>query len=47
MNLRLAIFDLDGVIVSTDMFHFEAWKRLFSSDGALFTHLQRKNLPKA
>ena len=30
MNLRLAVFDLDGVIVSTDMFHFEAWKRLFA-----------------
>ena len=30
MHLRVAVFDLDGVIVSTDTFHFEAWKRLFA-----------------
>lgn len=27
------IFDLDGVLVSTDMFHFEAWKRLAGEIG--------------
>ena len=30
MHFSVAVFDLDGVIVSTDTFHFEAWKRLFA-----------------
>ena len=28
MDLRLAIFDLDGVIVDTARYHYLAWKRL-------------------
>ena len=27
MSKRAVIFDLDGVIVSTDEFHYEAWKK--------------------
>ena len=26
--VKAVIFDLDGVIVSTDEFHFQAWKKL-------------------
>ncbi len=32
-TIRAVIFDLDGVIVSTDEFHFQAWKRLADSQG--------------
>ena len=28
MNYQAVIFDLDGVIVSTDRFHYRAWKAL-------------------
>lgn len=28
MSLRAAIFDLDGVIVFTDKFHYQAWKKM-------------------
>ena len=28
MNYQAIIFDLDGVIVSTDRFHYRAWKAL-------------------
>ena len=29
------IFDLDGVLVSTDEFHFKAWSRLAKEEGIL------------
>jgi beta-phosphoglucomutase len=32
-----AIFDLDGVIVNTVPFHFNAWKKMFSEYGVDFT----------
>ena len=32
-----AIFDLDGVIVNTVPFHFNAWKKMFSEYGINFT----------
>ncbi len=35
-----AIFDLDGVIVSTDKYHREAWKRLADRLGLPFTEAQ-------
>ena len=35
-RIRLAIFDLDGVIVSTDECHFEAWKALADARGYAF-----------
>ena len=28
MEVRLVIFDLDGVVVNTDEFHFMAWKQV-------------------
>lgn len=30
------IFDLDGVIVSTDEYHYQAWKQLSDSEGLVF-----------
>jgi len=35
-KIRAVIFDLDGVIVSTDKHHFQAWKRLADSLGIPF-----------
>ena len=37
MSFEAAIFDLDGVIVNTVPFHFEAWKRMFAEYGIGFT----------
>ena len=34
--IKAVIFDLDGVIVSTDEYHFQAWKRLADSLGVPF-----------
>ncbi len=28
MSIKGVIFDLDGVIVSTDEFHYQGWQRL-------------------
>jgi len=36
MPIRAVIFDLDGVIVSTDEFHYLAWQRLADEEGILF-----------
>lgn len=38
------IFDLDGVIVDTAGYHFEAWKRLANSLGTDFTKEQNEQL---
>src|SRR4029077_20917010 len=35
-TINAVIFDLDGVIVSTDEHHFQAWKRLADSLGIPF-----------
>ena len=35
-KIRAVIFDLDGVIVSTDEYHFLAWKKLANSLGISF-----------
>jgi beta-phosphoglucomutase len=35
-EIRAVIFDLDGVIVSTDEHHFQAWKKLADSEGIPF-----------
>ena len=37
MSIKGVIFDLDGVIVSTDEFHFQGWKRLADKEGIEFT----------
>lgn len=34
--IKAVIFDLDGVIVSTDDCHFEAWKKLADEEGIYF-----------
>ena len=36
MSLKAAIFDLDGVIVFTDKFHYQAWKKMADSMGIYF-----------
>ena len=36
MNIKGVIFDLDGVIVSTDYFHYLGWKRLSDEEGIYF-----------
>ena len=36
--MELVIFDLDGVIVSTDKYHYEAWKSLADEHNLLFSH---------
>ncbi len=36
MDIKAVIFDLDGVIVSTDDCHYEAWKQLADSQGIYF-----------
>ena len=35
-NLEAVIFDLDGVIVDTAKYHYEAWKQLADSEGTYF-----------
>ena len=36
MAVRAVIFDLDGVLVSTDAFHYRAWQRLADEEGIPF-----------
>lgn len=36
MSLRAVIFDLDGVIVFTDKFHYQAWKKMADEMGVYF-----------
>lgn len=38
------IFDLDGVIVDTAVYHYQAWKRLANTLGFDFTHAQNEQL---
>ncbi|HKM42651.1 MAG TPA: beta-phosphoglucomutase [Limnochordia bacterium] len=44
MDLRLAIFDLDGVIVDTAKYHYLAWKRLGDEIGIEFTREHNERL---
>ncbi|AEI40671.1 beta-phosphoglucomutase [Paenibacillus mucilaginosus] len=37
MSKKAVIFDLDGVIVSTDEYHYRAWKRLCEEEGIPFS----------
>jgi beta-phosphoglucomutase len=37
MRLDAVIFDLDGVIVSTDEFHYQAWQQLADAEGIPFS----------
>ena len=36
MSIQAVIFDLDGVIVSTDELHYQAWKQLAEREGIAF-----------
>jgi beta-phosphoglucomutase len=36
MRIKAVIFDLDGVIVSTDEYHFQAWKSMADEEGIYF-----------
>lgn len=36
MNIEAVIFDLDGVIVSTDEYHYRAWKVIADEEGIYF-----------
>jgi beta-phosphoglucomutase len=36
MKIKAVVFDLDGVIVSTDTLHYRAWKRLADELGIYF-----------
>ena len=43
-KIEAVIFDLDGVIVSTDEFHFLAWKQLADAEGIPFTREDNERL---
>jgi len=36
MKYKAVIFDLDGVIVSTDQLHYRAWKKMADMEGIYF-----------
>jgi beta-phosphoglucomutase len=36
MKIKAVIFDLDGVIVSTDEYHYQAWKTIADKEGIYF-----------
>lgn len=38
------IFDLDGVLVDTAVYHYQAWKKLANSLGFDFSHVQNEQL---
>ncbi|MFD0792974.1 beta-phosphoglucomutase [Mucilaginibacter litoreus] len=44
MNIKACIFDLDGVIVNTAVYHYKAWKRLANELGFDFTEHQNEQL---
>ena len=44
MPLKSALFDLDGVIVDTAIYHFQAWRRLANELGFDFTEHQNEQL---
>ena len=43
-KIQAVIFDLDGVIVSTDELHFLAWKQLADAEGIPFTREDNERL---
>ncbi|MGI4805781.1 MAG: beta-phosphoglucomutase [Janthinobacterium lividum] len=44
MNVKACIFDLDGVIVDTAVYHFKSWKRLADEMGINFTEHDNERL---
>lgn len=43
-EVEAVLFDLDGVLVDTAVFHYQAWKRLANSMGFDFTEKQNEQL---
>ncbi|MGN8072450.1 beta-phosphoglucomutase [Mucilaginibacter sp. SG564] len=43
-NIKACIFDLDGVIVDTAIYHYKAWRRLANSLGFDFSEEQNEQL---
>jgi beta-phosphoglucomutase len=43
-DIHAVIFDLDGVIVSTDEYHYRAWKRLADEEGIPFDRQDNERL---
>lgn len=43
-KLQAVIFDLDGVIVSTDEYHFRAWNRIAEQEGIAFDRWKNDSL---
>ncbi len=43
-EFRGAVFDLDGVITSTDIYHYEAWKQLADDNNWKFDHSVNQRL---
>jgi len=43
-NIKACIFDLDGVIVDTAIYHYKAWKQLANQLGFDFTEAQNEKL---
>lgn len=44
MNVKACLFDLDGVIVDTAVYHFKSWKRLADELGINFTEHDNERL---
>ena len=44
MSIKAVIFDLDGVIVSTDDCHYRAWKRMADEEGIYFDFVINERL---
>lgn len=44
MSRKAVIFDLDGVIVTTDEYHYKAWKRMADEEGIYFDREINENL---
>jgi len=43
-KIKAVIFDLDGVIVSTDEYHFQSWKQLADAEGIPFDREDNERL---
>jgi len=44
LNVKACLFDLDGVLVDTAVFHYQAWRRLARALGFDFTEHQNEQL---
>lgn len=44
MKFKAVIFDLDGVLLSTDQYHYRAWKQLADQKGIYFDELINERL---